>query len=162
MKNKLYIIAGAFLLLMIPFAMWWSSDDREIKRRSDHLMDVITISADTAGIFRQAKSLSINGMIAPKLEMQCPTISQANGTFVREDIESAFSWICRNAKESEFEIIEFVDVDIQNDQATVVTQVEGFIDISGKRLTDGISDVTLHWEKHNDDWVLAKIIWNEL
>lgn len=159
-KRNLLIIGGVLLLLLIPFSMWWSSDERAVKRRSEHLMDVLTISADTSGIFRQAKVFSINGVLAEQIEIESMTIAKVNGSFRKDQIESAFSWICRNAKESEFEISEFKDVKIEGDRATVRATVDGFIEIKSERLADGFSDVTLYWEKSNGTWVLTKMIWN--
>jgi hypothetical protein len=160
-KNTLIIIVGALLLLLlIPFSMWWSSDERAVKRRSNHLMDVLTISADTGGVFRQAKVFSINGILAPQLEIESSTIPEANGSFEKDRIEAAFSWICRNAKESEFEITEFVEIEVEGDSAMVKARVEGFIDLSSRRPVDGLSDVILHWVKRDGEWVLTKMTWN--
>jgi hypothetical protein len=160
-KTFITIIAGVLLLLLIPFCMWWFSDERAVKRRSDHLMDVLTISAETGGVMRYAKALSINGVLAPQFDIESPTIKEANGSFPKHQIESAYSWICSNSKESEFEITEFRDVKIEGERATVIATVEGFIDIKGNRPVDGTSDVTLYWQKSDGDWLLAKVIWNE-
>lgn len=159
-KTLIIIITGALLLLLIPFFLWRSSEEQTIRRRSDHLMDVLTISADTKGIFRQAKVLSINGVIAQQLEIESVTISKINGSFQKDQIESAFSWICRNAKESEFEIIEFNEMKIEGNRAAVRAKVQGFIEIKSDRIVDGLSDVTLHWEKIDGAWYLIKMTWN--
>ncbi len=159
-KKTVIISVCALLLVLIPFSMWWFSEERTIKRRSDHLMDVLTISADTKGIFRQAKVFSINGVIAQQIEIESATIAKANGSFQKDQIESAFSWICRNAKESEFEITEFNKIEIEGNRATVSATVKGFMEINSDRVVDGFSDVTLHWEKIDGAWMLTKMIWN--
>ncbi len=159
-KKTVIISLCALLLLLIPFSMWWFSEERTIKRRSEHLMDVLTISADTKGIFRQVKVFSINGVIAPQIEIESATIAKANGSFRKDQIESAFSWICNNAKESEFEITEFNKIEIEGNRATVRATVKGFMVIKSDRVIDGFSDVTLHWEKIDGSWVLMKMIWN--
>lgn len=161
-KRTLIIIGGALLLLLIPFGMWWFSEEKVIKRRSEHLMDVLTISPDTMGIFRQAKVLSIKGVIAPQIEIESATISHVSGSFQIDQIESAFSWICTNAKESQFEIAEFKEIKIEGDKTTVHAKVEGFIEIKGKRVVDGFSDVTMYWGKIDGTWVLTKMIWNQM
>lgn len=160
MKNKLYLLAGVLLLLLIPLSMWWFSEERAVKRRSEHLMNVLTISADTGGIFRQAKVFSIKGVLAEQIEIESLTIARANGSFRKDEIESAFSWICRNAKESEFEITEFREVKIEGNLATVRVTVDGFMEIKSERLADGFSDVILHWQKRDGTWVLTKMVWN--
>lgn len=162
MKNKSYIIIGAILIILIPAGMWWFSEERAIKRRSQHLMDVGTIRSDAGTIMRQAKSFSINGLLGSRIELESLSIPEVNGIFRRDQIEAAYSWICNHAKESEFEIIEFIDVKIDGDKAIVQTKVEGFIELRGKRPTDGISEVTLYWEKLDGSWLLTKMIWNQL
>jgi hypothetical protein len=140
--------------------MWWNSEERVVKRRSQHLMDVLTISPDTRGMFRRVKAFSMNGILTSQFEIQSSTIAEANGFFDRAEMESAYAWICGNAKESKFKIIEFSEVKIEGDRADVVAKVEGFIEINGKRPTDGVSEVTLFWEKSDEDWLLRKVIWN--
>lgn len=159
-KTFIIIIAGALLLLLIPLGMWWFSEDRVVKRRADHLMDILTISADTGGVMRYAKALSINGVLAPQFEIESSTVQQANGAFPSRKIESAYSWICSNTRESEFEITEFREVKIEGNRATVIATVEGFIDIKGNRPVDGTSDVTLYFQKTDGSWLLTKVIWN--
>lgn len=154
------IIAAVLLLLLIPLCMWWFSEERAVKRRSDHLMDILTISKDTGGVMRYAKALSINGVLAQQFEIESPTVKEANGTFPSHQIESAYSWICSNTSESEFEITEFRDVRIEGNRATVIATVEGFIDIKGNRPVDGTSDVTLYFQKTDGSWLLTKVIWN--
>ncbi len=154
------IISGVLLLLLIPLCMWWFSEERVVKRRADHLMDILTISADTGGVMRYAKALSINGVLTPQFEIESSTVKEANGTFPSHQIESAYSWICSNTRESEFEITEFRDVKIEGDRATVIATVEGFIDIKGSRPVDGISNVTLYFQKTDGEWLLTKVIWN--
>ena len=159
-KTYIIIIAGALLLLLIPLGMWWFSEERVVKRRADHLMNILTISGDTGGVMRYAKALSINGVLTPQFEIESSTVKEANGTFPSHQIESAYSWICSNAKESEFEITEFREVKIEGDRATVLATVEGFIDIRGNRPVDGTSDVTLYFQKVDGSWLLTKVIWN--
>jgi hypothetical protein len=159
MKKKLYLVAG-LLLLLIPFGMWWSSEERAVKRRSDHLMDVISISADARGVFRQLKAYSLSGVLAEQIDFESSTVEKLNGSYPRGQIESAFSWICQNAKESIFEITEFREVKIEGDRAIVRAKAKGFIEIKGDRPVDGVSDVTLYWIKADGSWVLTKIVWN--
>lgn len=159
--KKYLLLAGILLVILIPLGMWWFSEERVVKRRSDHLMDVLTISADTGGVMRYAKALSINGVLAPQFDIESLTIKEANGSFPKDQIESAYSWICSNTKESEFEITEFREVKIEGNGATVIATVEGFIDLKGARPVDGSSDVTLYWQKTDGSWLLTKVIWNE-
>lgn len=154
------IIACVLVLLLIPFGIWWFSEERAVKRRSDHLMDVMTIDAESRGVFRQLKAYSLGGVLADQIDFESATVEKVNGSYPKDQIESAFSWICQNSKESIFEITEFREVKIEGDRATVRATVEGFIEVKGDRPVDGSSDVTLFWVKSNGSWVLTKMIWN--
>lgn len=154
------IIACVLVLLLIPFSMWWSSEERAVKRRSDHLIDVMTIDAESRGVFRQLKAYSLGEVLADQINFESSTVEKVNGSYPKDQIESAFSWICQNSKESIFEITEFREVKIEGDRATVRATVEGFIEVKGDRPVDGSSDVTLFWVKSNGSWVLTKMIWN--
>jgi hypothetical protein len=154
------IIACVLVLLFIPFSMWWFSEERAVKRRSDHLIDVMTIDAESRGVFRQLKAYSLGGVLADQIELESSTVEKVNGSYPKDQIESAFSWICQNSKESIFEITEFREVKIEGDRAIVRATVEGFIEVKGGRPVDGSSDVTLFWVKSDGNWVLTKMIWN--
>ena len=154
------IIACVLVLLLIPLSMWWSSEERAVKRRSDHLIDVMTIDAESRGVFRQLKAYSLGEVLADQINFESSTVEKVNGSYPKDQIESAFSWICQNSKESIFEITEFREVKIEGDRATVRATVEGFIEVKGDRPVDGSSDVTLFWVKSNGSWVLTKMIWN--
>jgi len=160
MKKSPIIFIAVGLLILIPLGMWWFSEDHAIKRHSNHLMRVLTIHAGTSAPVRHAKVFSINGVLAPKLEISSPDIQRADGTFDKVEIESAFSWICRNAKESKFGITEFVEIKIDGERATVNAVVEGFMELGGSRPVDGTFDVTLHWVKIDGSWRLEKMVWN--
>lgn len=159
---KKLLIIGAALLIIVPLGLWWFSSDQVIKRRSEHLMDVLTISADTSGAFRQAKVFSINGILDAQVVIETPDVAKANGTFEKQEIESAFSWICRNAKESRFQIEEFQEVKIEGDRAMVRAKVEGFMELSSGRPLDGVFYVTLHWVKRDGGWRLKQMAWQPL
>jgi hypothetical protein len=98
-------------------------------------------------------------MLARDLEIVSPTIPKAEGTFHKDIVESAFSWICRNAKESEFEVTEFRSIEIEGERATALVEVEGFMQLPGYRPVDGTYDVTINWFKADDGWRFDKIIW---
>ena len=50
---------------------------------------------------------SLNALLASEVELENPTIEEANGTFERSEMESAFSWLCEQAKQTRFELEKF-------------------------------------------------------
>lgn len=159
---KKLIAAIVVLALAILLGIWWFSPEQVIKRRTSHLMEVLSISDGTSTPFRQAKVFSMNAMLAPEVEIVSPDIADANGTFDKQEIESAFSWICKNAKQSQFRITEFREVEIEEDRAKTRVTVEGFLELPAYRPADGSFDVTIAWVKGGDGWRFEKVIWKNL
>jgi hypothetical protein len=160
MKKLLILLAAAVIL--IPLGKWWFSPEQVIRRKTEHLMEVLTLSSGTGGPMRQAKVFSMNAMLAPEVTLTIPDIADANGTFDKQEMESAFSWICQNAKKSEFRVTEFTDVAIDGDRAKVRFTAEGFLELGVGRPADGKFDVTIHWIKAGDGWRYDAVTWKNL
>lgn len=158
--KKLWIALIAALVL-IPFCMWWFSPEKTIMRRTQHLLEVLSLKEGTGGPLRQAKVFSMNALLAPEVELVMPAIADANGTFDKEEMESAFSWICNNAKQSRFHITTFRNVLINGDTATVDFLAEGFLDLGSSRPADGIFEVSIVWKKSGDGWRYDKVTWEK-
>jgi hypothetical protein len=158
--KKLWIALIAAAVL-IPFCMWWFSPEKTVMRRTEHLMEVLSLSKGSGGPLRQAKVFSMNGMLAPEVELVIPEIADANGTFDKAELESAFSWICENAKESRFDVTAFRDVAVDGDTATVTFLAEGFLDLGSVRPADGTFEVTIVWKKGGDGWRYGKVVWKK-
>lgn len=159
--KKIIIIVVAVVVL-IPLGMWWFSPEQVIKRRTNHLMEVLTLSSGTGGAMRQAKVFSMNAMLAPDVTLTIPDIADANGTFEKEEIESAFSWICQNAKKSDFRVAQFRDIEINADRAKVRFVAKGFLELPMGRPADGSFDVTILWKKSGDGWRYDSVTWKNL
>ncbi len=160
MKRLIFILAA--LLVLTPLAIWWASPEQVIKRRTKHLMEVISIDSGTGSTFRQAKVFSMNALLAPEVELVSPDIPDANGSFDKEVLESAFSWICQNAKQSEMTVENFESIVITGDRAAVRATVKGFLELAVYRPADGRFDVTIEWIKGGDGWRFEKVIWKNL
>ncbi len=157
-KLRIALIAA---IVLIPLGMWWFSPEQVIMRRTKHLMEVLSLDEGTGGPLRQAKVFSMNGMLAPEVELVIPDVSDANGTFDKAEMEAAFSWICENAKQSRFDVTAFRKVDINGDTATVSFLAEGYLEIGGGRPADGKHEVTIVWKKGGDGWRYDKIEWKK-
>jgi hypothetical protein len=139
--------------------MWWFSPEQVIMRRTKHLMEVLSLSEGSGVPLRQAKVFSMNALLAPEVELIIPEISDANGSFDKQEMESAFSWICQNAKHSRFDVIAFRDVKVAGDTATVRFLAEGYIELGSGRPADGTFEVTIVWKKGGDGWRYQKVVW---
>ncbi len=159
---KRFLVIAVVIAVLVPIGIWWFSPEQVVMRRSNHLMEVVSIRSGTGGAIRQAKVFSMNAMLSPEVEMVTPDIADANGVFDKQEMESAFSWICRNAKSSDFRIEKFDKVSIEGDHATVEATVVGMMELSTYRPADGRFDVTIDWEKGGDGWRFTKIVWKNL
>jgi predicted neuraminidase len=159
MKRYSLIGIPVLLLVLIPLSLWWFSEKQVIVRRSEQLMAMLSIDAGTNTILRHAKVLGMKSMLAPQVEISSPDIERANGEFASHDLESAYSWICRNVVASRFVISDFRSVTIRGDHAVVVITVDGFMQLPSDKPVDGKSVVTLRWIKRNGNWRLRNVIW---
>ncbi|MDP4624685.1 MAG: nuclear transport factor 2 family protein [Akkermansiaceae bacterium] len=159
MKKPLVIVI--LIALLVPTCSWWFSSEQVVKRRTKHLMEVLTISEGSADPLRQAKVFSMNAMLAPEVTLDIPVTEEANGTFDQGLMESVFSTICKKAKSSEFKVTEFRSIVIDGDTATVNVFVEGYMEIFKLRPVDGIYDVTIIWEKGEDGWRFSRVDWDD-
>lgn len=159
-KKTGIILVVAFAIL-VPLGMWWFSPEQAVMRRTQHLMEVLTLSGGSGAPMRQVKVYSMNALLAPEVELVVPDVPDANGSFDKEEMEAAFSWICQNAKRSHFDLIAFRDVDVIGDTATVRFLAEGYMELSTGRPADGRFEVTVVWKKGGDGWRYDKIVWKK-
>ncbi len=161
LMKKLWIALAA-LVIVIPLGIGWFSPEQVLMRRAKHLMEVISLSEGTGGPLRQAKVFSMNAMLAPEVELVIPAVGEANGTFDKQELESAFSWICRNAKSSDFHVTEYRKIEINGDTAVTVIRVNGYMELPTGRPADGFFDVGIDWKKGGDGWRFDRIVWKNL
>ena len=159
--RKHWLIIIAAIAVVIPLCLWWISPEQVLKRRTKHLMNVISLSSGTTPMLRQTKAFSLNGLLAPQLQIVSPSIPKADGRFDKEIVESAFGWICRHAKESEFVIVEFLELTVEGERGLARIEVKGMMQLPRYRPVDGTYEVTIHWLDSADGWRFDKIIWQE-
>ncbi|MGJ8633495.1 MAG: hypothetical protein ACSHX7_06200 [Luteolibacter sp.] len=158
--KKLWLILGA-LLICIPVASWWFSPTQVVKRRTKHLMEVLSLSDGAGGPTRQLKVYSMNALLSDHVELEIPDTSEANGIFDKLEMESAFSWICQNAKKSSFQVDDFVRVEISGETAEVEAEISGSMELPSYRPADGEYLMEIRWQKSGDGWRFDKVVWKE-
>lgn len=159
--KKTWVILVIAIAILVPLGMRWFSPEQVVMRRTQHLMEVLTLSGGSGASMRQMKVYSMNALLAQEVELVVPDVPDANGSFDKEEVEAAFSWICQNAKRSHFEITDFRDVDVTGDTATVRFLTEGYMELSTGRPADGRFEVTVVWKKKGDGWRYDKIVWKK-
>ncbi len=158
---KRLIISAAALLVLAAFLFWWFSPTQVLKRRTLSLLETLTMDAGTGKSTRQLGAYSLNVLLAREVELSTPTIDQANGTFERSELESAFSWLCQQAKHTRFELDEFRSVNISGDRGEVLFSLDALVELPTYRPVDGNFGVTFRWQREEDTWRLTGAEWLE-
>ena len=158
---KRFVIPIVFLAGAVVFCLWWYSPTQVIKRRTASLLGTLTMAAGDGKANRHMGAYSLNGLLAAQVALETPTIDEANGTFEREDLESAFSWLCDQAKQTSFKMDEFRGITISGEKAQVKLVLTGLVELPTYRPADGKYDVTFDWVKEKDGWRLSHAVWDK-
>lgn len=158
---KRYAIVAAVLALLAGLGIWWYSDTQVLKRRTKSLLSTLTLESGAGRVSRQMGSYQLNRLLAAEVTLDTPTIKEANGTFDRQELESAYSWLCNQAKMSRFEAKSFNHVTVSGDKATVDVRLFGVVELPNYRPADGNYDVIFRWERGEDGWRIARASWKK-
>jgi hypothetical protein len=159
---KRLVIPLAVVGLLAVFALWWFSPTQVLKRRTESLLTTLTLDGGSGKVGRQMRVYSLNGLLASGVELDNPAIKEANGTFERAELESAFSWLCEQAKQTRFKAGKFHSISVSGDKARVTLTLNGLVELPTYRPADGKFDATFDWQKDEDGWRLARASWKQI
>lgn len=148
------------IALLGAFLFWWFSPVQVVKRRTATLLQTLTLDASSGKATRQAGVYSLNALLASEVELETPTLSEANGSFERSDLESAYSWLCEQARETRFELAGIRSIRIDGDAAVVECVLDAMVELPSHRPVDGRHRATLHWAREENVWRLSKAVWS--
>jgi hypothetical protein len=149
------------IVALVLFAVWWFSPKQVVKRRTQTLLRTLTLDSSTGTGTRQAGTYSLNALLAQEVELETTTLEEASGTFERDELESAYSWLCGQAKQTRFEMVDLQSVSVEDEHAKVEFLLNALVELPGSRPVDGRFDVTFHWRRSDDGWRLERAIWEE-
>ena len=158
---KRALIIATVLILAVGFGVWWFSPTQVVKRRTTELLDTMSFGEGTGKPARGLRVYAISRMLDEVVHLETPTISEANGTFERSELESGFSFLLNRAKRSEFSVEDFSSVTVDGDSATVVFTVEALVELPTYRPADGRYEVEFSWKRAEDGWRLSRAKWME-
>ena len=157
MKKLLIPIA---VLLAVGFLVWFLSPVQVVKRRTNKLMDTLTLEQGSGGTGRQFNTLALGTLLAESVTLETPTIEEADGDHSRDALTSGFGWIARrNGSFTKFEVVKFHTITVEGDQARVNATIEGVVALPTYRPADGMYEVELDWSRGDDGWRLTKAVW---
>ena len=158
MKRAAFVIV--LLLGLTGFLVWWFQPAQVVKRRTNTLLEILTLDEGTGSSIRQMGGYSINKLLAPEVELESSSISQANGSFERHELESAYTSLCNRAKFSRFSMAAVRLIDIDGDTARVDCSVDALVELPEIRPADGRYDCSFVWIRADDGWRLTKAVWD--
>jgi hypothetical protein len=158
---KRYLIPAAVVILLAGFCVWWYSPRQVIQRRTHSLLETLTFEKGGGMAGRNLGGYTLHDLLAEEVELETPTIPEANGSFSREDLGAAYTWLGNQAKETRFEMEEIHDIAIQDTAATVKCSLFGMVELPTYRPADGHYEVTFHWLKEKDGWKLNRAVWDK-
>jgi hypothetical protein len=159
---KRFAILAVSLVVAGIFGVWWFSPTQVLKRRTESLLATLTLDSGTGKAGRQMAAYSLNALLASQVELENPEIQEANGSFERAELDSAFSWLCNQARQTRFEAGKFHSVSVSGAAATVKLSLTGLVELPTYRPADGTYDVTFDWQKEEDGWRLSRAVWQQV
>ena len=154
MKRRLLI--SVFSIILILSAAWWFSPKQVIMRRSVSFFEVLTIDLSKPPATRALTVYSLHPYLAPELLISAPHPEEANGTFARAELESAFSSICQHASQCRFFEPEFVEVKIDGKHASVTLNLQIEVEFPEMQIAEGHFRVNLRWIRGESGWLLEQ------
>ena len=158
---KRLLIPSLAVVVFSAFAFWWFSPGQVLKRRTLSLLETLTFDSGSGRASRQMGVYSLNALLAAEVELNTPTIDQANGTFDRAEIESAYTWLCQQARQTRFDMRRIHSIDVSGDRGVVVFSLDALVELPTYRPADGTYRVTYEWRREEDAWRLVRATWLE-
>jgi len=159
---KRFAIIAVVVALLTALGFWWFSPSEVVKRRTEKLLEVLTFDATSGRGARQMGAYSLNALLAEEVKLSSKSIAEANGTFERAELESAYSWLGAQAKQTSFKLEGFDSIEIEGDQATVHFRLKGLVELPNYRPADGHFRVVFKWVNIEKGWRLQDAEWNQI
>jgi len=156
------LTALAALAIVSGFLVWWFQPSQALKRRTNGLMETLTLAEHAGPASRNLKINPLSAAIADEIEILGAGDRRAEGTFSRSDIEAGFAGLAKLARSTRFRILGFDDVTVRGDTGTVRARVDARVELEDRRPLDGTYQVTLVWRKEDGTWRLTRAEWSPL
>ena len=157
--NRL-LTTAAILAVIAGFLIWWFHPNQVLKRRTKNLMDTLTLAEGAGAASRNLKIYPLSRALADEVRISGPGDSRADGVFTRQQIESGFSWLTRNARHTRFQTRRIESVTIQGRQGMVRAEVDSHVELQQQTPLQGPANVTLTWNHDGKSWQLTAAEWS--
>ncbi len=160
MKRSVLLLV--ILALLGGFAVWWFQPAQVLRRRTRSLLSTLTLQSGDDKRARQIGVYALNGLLSSQVEFVAPpSLDQASGNFERSEVESAFAWLCDQAKLTRFQLRQFHTVTVTGDQADVTCLIDALVELPESRPINGRYECAFHWQLEHETWHLTRATWTE-
>jgi len=150
------------LALLGGLAVWWLQPAQVLKRRTRKVLQTLTLAGDETTTNRKMGIYALSGLLASQVQLEPPpAFNDTSGSFDRSEIESAYTWLCDQAKQTHFQLLNIHSVTIHGDQADVAFLIDALVELPNGRLADGPYECAFHWQLENETWHLTRAKWVE-
>lgn len=148
------------LLLLGGFLIWWFQPAQVVKRRTNTLLELLTLDEGKGISSRRMGSYTLNSLLAEEVTLESPSIPEANGSFERHELESAYLALCKQAKFSRFTMVGIEAISIDGDDAHVDCTLDAVVELPSIRPADGRYECSFDWVRNDDGWRITRAAWD--
>ncbi len=143
-------------VLCALFAMWWFSDKQIVKRRTQALLDTVSIEEGCPKIARGLQAASLDGFLAPNITLDVPD-SEASGNMSRDMVSGGFRYVAERANTTDFAIDRVESITLDDDSAVVTAVIDAKAVVGGRTRIDGAYRTEFSWRKLDGNWRIAGV-----
>lgn len=138
------------------FVFWWYSDKQVVKRRTQALLDTVTIEKSTSKIARGLQAAGLDGFLASNIRLEVPD-EEASGWLGRGSVSSGFRYVADQADFTRFKLEKIDSVNVDGDKATLSGILEAKAVVRGETRIDGSYRTEFTWKRTDDGWKITEV-----
>ncbi|MGA0845084.1 MAG: hypothetical protein ACO3RV_00965 [Luteolibacter sp.] len=159
---KKFVFIGVTVAVFLGFAVWWYSPKQQVKRRTVTLLDTFNLEPGASKRMAPLGSYTLNALLAPDIELHTTMGDEFSGTFPREELESVYEWLARNAKECRVEPIKIHSVASHGDLIRVQVHCAVRVMVEDALVINGGVAIQMDWQLDSlGKWRLVSASWHE-
>ncbi|MGB0775920.1 MAG: DUF4440 domain-containing protein, partial [Akkermansiaceae bacterium] len=149
MKKPLIILA-AILVVAVSFSIWWYSPTQVVKRKSQALIQTLTIHSDDGKTERASKNQTFSSLIGSPFTAEVSTamLSRKMGASEATESHLVLTQVCSS---SSLEISN-MEIETSGDSITVTGAAKVHVSIKDGGSHSESGKATLIWKQQDNEW----------
>lgn len=159
---KRFLPVLVLIAAVTGLSLWWFSPRQIVMRRTEKLLEVLTIPEAATRQSRHGGAYSFNALIGKSVMLSNPDIEEANGTFRKDEIETAYSYLANHAKRTHFRPKDWVSAIRHGAEYEIVIDLDAYVELRDRKITEGPHRAAFRWRKDEKSvWRLAGVSWKQ-